>query len=293
MTEVSLMKQDATGVIPAWLAEVGGGGSKRTPEEYQRILKRFFATGDPVQATTAHVFAFVYGVGLSGREPSPSTITVRLAAINSFYDFALRMGLVTTNPCVGVKRPSRRASTPHGLDLGELKALLKEIPDTPGGLRDKSIILTCVLTGLRRSEIMSMRAGDLSRNGAIYYTVRTKGGKERRRELPGPAFTAITAALEAQGRPLNTLVPEDRIFDISHQTFYAYLRKYGKRAGLTVRPHDLRHTAAKLRRDAGSSIESISSFLGHASIATTALYLARLQGEEDNEWQGVAQALGI
>ena len=293
MSEVTLMRQDATGVIPAWLAEVSRTGSKRTPEEYQRHLNHFLAGTDPAQATTAHVHAFVYGPGLSGRMPSPSTTTVRLAAINSFYDFALRMGLVTTNPCIGVKRPSRRSSTPHGLDLGELKALLKEIPDTPGGLRDKSIILTCVLTGLRRSEIMSMRAGDLSRNGAIYYTVRTKGGKERRRELPDPAFIAITVALEAQGRPLNTLAPEDRIFDISHQTFYAYLRKYAARASLTVRPHDLRHTAAKLRRDTGASIEEVSSFLGHASISTTALYLARLEGESDNGWQAVAKALGV
>ena len=218
---------------------------------------------------------------------------VRRAAI-SFYDFARRMGLVAANPAVDVKRPKARPPIPRGLDAEELRRLLDIIPDTPGGKRDRAIILTAALAGLRRQEILGLRAGDLTRNGAVYYNVRTKGGLERRRELPAPAFNAIMEALEAQGRPLDGLAPEDRIFDIAHQTYYAYLRKYARRAGLDgLKPHDLRHTAAKLRREHGASIEDVSSFLGHRSIATTARYLARMEGERDNGWQGVAQALGV
>ena len=112
--------------------------------------------------------------------------------------------------------------------------------------------------------------------------------------VPAPAINAIMEALEAQGRPLDGLSPEDCIFDIAHQTYYAYLRKYARRAGLDgLKPHDLGHTAAKLRREHGASIEDVSAFLGHRSIATTARYLARMEGEEDNGWQGVSQALGV
>ena len=101
-------------------------------------------------------------------------------------------------------------------------------------------------------------------------------------------------ALEADGRPLEGLGPEDNIFNIAHQTFYAYLRKYAKRAGLGgLKPHDLRHTAAKLRRTNGASIQDVSALLGHRSIATTATYLARMEGEEDKGWEGVATALGV
>ena len=79
-----------------------------------------------------------------------------------------------------------------------------------------------------------------------------------------------------------------RGFDLS-QTFYAYLRKYAKRAGLNgLKPHDLRHAAAKLRRNSGASIEDVSALLGHRSIDTTATYLACMEGEEDNGWKGVA-----
>ncbi len=154
---------------------------------------------------------------------------VRLAAISGFYDFARRMGLVAANPAVDVKRPKARPPIPQGLEAAELRRLLDVIPDTPGGKRDRAIILTAALAGLRRQEILGLRAGDLTRNGAVYYNVRVKGGLERRRELPAPAFNAIMEALEAQGRPLDGLAPEDRIFDIAHQTYYAYLRKYARR----------------------------------------------------------------
>ena len=62
-----------------------------------------------------------------------------------------------------------------------------------------------------------------------------------------------------------------------------------ERAGLgSLKLHDLRHTAAKLRRNNGASIEDVSALLGHRSIATTATYLARMEGEEDNGWRELA-----
>jgi integrase len=57
--------------------------------------------------------------------------------------------------------------------------------------------------------------------------------------------------------------------------------------------HILRHTAAKLRRDAGESIEDVSRFLDHSSLAVTTTYLRRLEGQEDLGWGAVAKATGI
>jgi integrase len=54
----------------------------------------------------------------------------------------------------------------------------------------------------------------------------------------------------------------------------------------------LRHSAAKLRRDAGESIEAVSSFLDHSSLAVTSVYLRRLEGQEDQGWAAVAEAIG-
>ena len=81
---------------------------------------------------------------------------------------------------------------------------------------------------------------------------------------------------------------------VTSSTFYTRLRKYMVGAGLPpTGVHILRHTAAKLRRDAGESIESVSQFLDHSSLAVTTVYLRRLEGVEDLSWGKVAEAIGV
>jgi integrase len=77
-------------------------------------------------------------------------------------------------------------------------------------------------------------------------------------------------------------------------TFYGRFRKYLRQAGLPPAGlHILRHSAAKLRRDAGESIEDVSRFLDHSSLAVTSTYLRRLEGQEDLGWGKVAEAIGL
>ena len=80
---------------------------------------------------------------------------------------------------------------------------------------------------------------------------------------------------------------------VTSATFYARFRRYLRAAGLAPSGlHILHHTAAKLRRDAGASIEAVSSFLDHSSIAVTSVYLRRLEGVDDRAWADVAAAIG-
>src|SRR5688572_2969987 len=81
---------------------------------------------------------------------------------------------------------------------------------------------------------------------------------------------------------------------ITSGLFYTKLRGYLAAAGLPAYGvHVLRHSAAKLRRDAGQSIEEVSHFLDHSSLAVTSVYLRRIEVAEDGGWAGVAQAIGI
>jgi site-specific recombinase XerD len=281
----------------AWIAEVERrSGSKRTPAEYAKYVARFLAglPGDAATATPALAHAFAYAPGASGKAPSPSTIIVRLAALQSFYDFCRRMRLLDGNPIRDVKRPKGREAIPRGLAPEELKRLLAAIPDTASGARDRAAILTMAYTGLRRTELLNLRVGDLeSEGGIVFYTARTKGGHERRYELPPPAFAAIREALERSGRPLEDRTKEERLFAISEIGFYANLRRYAEKAGLEgVTPHALRHSAAKMLRQSGASIEDVSDLLGHRNIATTARYLKKLEGGRNHHWPGVAALLG-
>lgn len=76
---------------------------------------------------------------------------------------------------------------------------------------------------------------------------------------------------------------------ISGGTFYGRFRRYLVAAGLAPTGlHILRHTAAKLRRDAGESVEAVSAFLDHSSLAVTTVFLRRLEGVEDRSWASVA-----
>ena len=108
------------------------------------------------------------------------------------------------------------------------------------------------------------------------------------------AGRAIAQYLALSGRRLEELPPTAPLWDVSDMAFYANLRRYARKAGLAhVTPHVLRHAAAKLRRVTGASLEDVSALLGHRSIATTARYLARLEGEQDTGWPAVAVLLGV
>jgi site-specific recombinase XerD len=300
--------QDIAGwerALYAFLAEKERrSGSRRTVEGYSHMLQHFFGVvgKPPDQVASQEVFAWAYGVGLSGKEPSPVTIGARLAALSSFYRFLIRMGIVASNPCDPVQRPKTSLSPPRGLSAEEIKQLLSVIPDTPVGLRDRAIILSLTLTGRRRSEVLNLRAGDISQTGGLFYTYRGKGGKTGKRELPRPAFEAIQRALTAFGKDLTAMAPDEPLWPSSAQdgrgltsgTFYCNLRRYLKRAGLPpAGVHILRHSAAKLRRDVGESVEDVSRFLDHSSLAVTTVYLRLLEGQGDRGWGKVAEAIGV
>lgn len=108
-----------------------------------------------------------------------------------------------------------------------------------------------------------------------FYADRGKGGKRGRRELPRPAYEALCATLGDAGLSVATMDPAASLWQaaagprgMTSSTFYARFRRYLRAAGLPPTGlHILRHTAAKLRRDAGASIEAASSFLDHSSFA--------------------------
>lgn len=279
-------------------------GSRRTVEGYARMLRRCFAAlgKPPDRVGPQDVFAWAYGRGPSGREPSAVTVGARLACLSSFYRFLMRMGVVASNPCDRVLRPRAEPGLPRGLSGEEVRRLLAAIPGTPAGLRDRALVVTLVLTGRRRSEVLGLRREDLvEEGGRVVYRYRGKGGVRGSRELPEPAYRAIVEALRAYGKELSGMGPEESLWPsarrgtegITGWTFYGRLQSYLARAGLPRGGvHLLRHTAAKLRREAGASVEEVSRFLDHRSLGVTTTYLRRLEGPEDRSWRQVAAAIG-
>jgi site-specific recombinase XerD len=277
-------------------------GSTRTVESYARMLWPFFRVTPPDQVRSADVLVYAHGIGASGRVPSATTVGARIACLSSFYRFTIRMGLLTGNPCDALERPRSVPSVARGYSADEVRLPLAVVPDTVRGRRDRAILLVLVLTGRRRAEVINFKAGDLSlEDGTCFYAYRGKGGKTGRRELPRPAYEAIRATLADCGKDLGSIDPSESLWQvgagprgISSGTFYGRFRRYLRAAGLAPTGlHVLRHTAAKLRRDAGESIEGVSSFLDHSSLAVTTVYLRRLEGQADRTWAQVASAIGV
>jgi site-specific recombinase XerD len=268
------------------------------------MLNHFFGrvSKTPDQVTSQDVFAWGYGTGLSGKPPGSVTIGARVACLSSFYRFLIRMKVVAANPCDALERPKVMQGAARGLSGEQIHRLLDVLPATPVGLRDRAIILTLTFTGRRRAEVIGMTAGSISdEGGTIFYSYRGKGGKTGKRELPRPAFEATQAWLACTGRRLETMQPSDSLWPdirtgrgITSGTFYCDLQTYLRKASLPRGGvHILRHSAAKLRRDAGETVEEVSRFLDHSSLAVTTTYLRRLEGQDDKSWEKVAEAIGI
>jgi len=268
------------------------------------MLWPFFAERSltPEKVKPADVLAFVHGIGKSGRTPSATTVGARIACLSSFYRFLIRMGLMVSNPCDAIERPRATQSVARGYSADEVRRLLAVVPDTVPGRRDRALLLTFILTGRRRTEVISLTAGDISVEGeTAYYSYRGKGGKRGRRELPRPAYEALCATLADAGLELGSMPKEASLWQagagvrgVTSSTFYSRFRRYLKAAGLAPTGiHVLRHSAARLRRQAGESVEDVSAFLDHSSLAVTTTYLRRLEGQEDRAWRGVAEAIGV
>ncbi len=143
-------------VAVGFLVEKGRrSGSCHTLEAYRRTLTLFLReVRNPAFARPMDVHRFAYGVGPRAVVPSASTVAVRLAAVSGFYDFAVRMELLDSNPAANVRRPVIGQRPARGLEVAEVIRLLAAIPDTVPGRVDRAITLTAVLTGLRRTELV-------------------------------------------------------------------------------------------------------------------------------------------
>ncbi len=256
-----------------------------------------------------------------------STVQQRLAAISSFFSYTkqsymdfvdgMERPLHHYNPAKAVNRPKVQPyGKAHPLTIEGVRALLSAIDrSTAQGKRDYAIILAFLLTGRRNSEIINLRWGDLEqRDERIWYRWQGKGCTSGRYELPAAVFFAITDYLAFVHR-LQDMHPDDYIFTaisdhasrfpgvehdpgrpLSSRYVRDLLKKYARAAGLDpdlIRVHDLRHTAAMLRAEAGDDVRDISSFLGHSDLRTTSRYLFQVGGRKDHSWGKVCEMLSI
>jgi integrase/recombinase XerD len=221
------------------------------------------------------------------RANGPRTRNLRLAAICSFFRYAAleapqHAGLIQRVLAIPRKRYSRPLI--DFLTRPEIEALLEVVNrNTWIGRRDYAFLLTAIQTGLRLSEMTSLRQQDVSLGAGAHVRCEGKGRKERRTPLAKPTAAVLDAWIKYQGKDdaSRFLFPSTRGGRLSADAVQHLVAKHAKAAqkicpSLTkknVSPHVLRHAAAMELLQAGVDRSMISIWLGHESIETTQIYL--------------------
>ena len=223
--------------------------------------------------------AFVRSLMASGL--SPRSVARAVATIRGFYKFITAEQKLAHNPADDLRSPRAWPALPKSLSLEDVDRLLAQ-PDTstPRGLRDKALIELLYATGLRVSELISLRAGDLHLDEG-YLTCVGKGDKERMVPLGQDAASWVTRYIR-EGRPaLLKKKTSPWLFvnardggSLSRIGFWKVLKDYGLKAGLPgeLSPHVLRHSFATHLLERGADLRMIQVMLGHADLSTTQIY---------------------
>lgn len=204
----------------------------------------------------------------------PNTINRALLSIKGYVTWAWTMGIIGSNPAAPVKLLPSRPPAPRHLSDAEESALVAAVM-RDGGIRDQTIIVLMLHTGLRVHEVCALRRDQVilcQRSGTLQVT--GKGQVSREIPLNATARTALRSYLDQDSAPSPSLFWSTRTkVDLSPRALNHLIRKYVRIAGLTdVRPHDLRHRFG-YRMAAVVPLHRLAQMMGHDSLDTTLLYV--------------------
>lgn len=209
---------------------------------------------------------------------SEASVTRLISTTRSFYKFLLTERISQQNPTAHLERRQAWQTLPRFLTEEDVETLLKQ-PDlsTDLGLRDRTMLEVLYATGLRVSELVSLKLTDIEINRGILNCY-GKGSKQRRVPLGQSAvhflrlFFPVRTRLLA-GRQADLLFVEPYGKEISRQKFWKLIKGYGAAAKIDyITPHMLRHSFATVLLAHGADLRSVQLMLGHSDIGTTQIY---------------------
>ena len=246
-----------------WLAS-REGGVKALPEAGEADINGYFAERHTqTRATTANR---------------------RLTVFKRYFRWALRERLITTDPTLRLLAARQPLRVPKTLSEAQVEALLNA-PDTgtPLGQRDRAMLELLYASGLRVSELVSIKTFQVGLNEHVL-RVTGKGNKERLVPFGQVAGQWLQAWLAQGRRELLGGQPSDDLFitargsragsAMTRAMFWQLVKKYALAAGITapLSPHTLRHAFATHLLNHGADLRAVQMLLGHADISTTTIY---------------------
>ena len=216
------------------------------------------------------------------RADKATTANRRLTVFKRFYRHALRHNLVKGDPCMKLRAAKQAQRFPKTLSEAQIVALLKAPNvDTPLGLRDRTMLELMYASGLRVSEIVTLKTIALGLNEGVVRIVNGKGGKERLVPFGAEAGLWLKRYLAEARVPLLEGKNCNEVFvgrhtgsGLTRQAFWALIKRYALIANIPIAlsPHTLRHAFATHLLNHGADLRVVQLLLGHADISTTQIY---------------------
>jgi integrase/recombinase XerD len=244
--------------------------------KFDRFLQRKARKAQQVKQ--GEIDEFLRDLGRQGL--AARSVARALNALRMFYRYLQTEKMVSADPTALVRPPRTAKTLPRFLNLDEIDRLLAA-PEgrTPRGLRDAAMLEMLYATGLRVSELVSLRLRDASADSGLVRCL-GKGSKERVVPMTKAACFRLQTWL-SRGRPAllnlrksSALFLNNRGGEMTRQGFWKILKEYGDTLGLGSRlsPHVLRHSFATHLLERGADLRSVQVILGHSDISTTQKY---------------------
>lgn len=265
-----------------WLED---GLSRNTLDGYRRDLAKFGAwlekerAAAMLQATHADIQGYL-GHMVATQKAKPTSTGRTISSLKRLFRYLLRQGRISADPTLQIATPKLPRNLPKSLTEQDVELLLNA-PDTqtPLGLRDRTMFEVLYATGLRVSELVTLRVTQVSLDMEVV-RVMGKGSKERLVPLGEEALDWLRRYL-AEGRPVllagkvaDALFVTARGEGMTRQMFWYLIKKHAKAGGLykPLSPHTLRHAFATHLLNHGADLRVVQMLLGHSDISTTQIY---------------------
>ena len=264
-----------------WLEK---GLSRNTLESYGRDLKAYsvWLEQQPLELLQARREDLLRYLAARMGSGSKARSTARaLSCLRGLYRYLLRENLIRLDPTLRIDNPKLGRPLPDTLSEQDIDRLLgAPDPLTLLGLRDRTMLEVLYATGLRVTELVSLRLTDINlRQGVV--RVMGKGNKERLVPLGEEAIAWIEHFLQTARDPLlknslheDVVFPSNRGQIMTRQTFWYRIKAHARTAGITrkLSPHTLRHAFATHLLNHGADLRVVQLLLGHSDLSTTQIY---------------------
>lgn len=259
------------------------GLSRNTVESYHLDLKKFhefLKARDKDIERFARVDIVDFMERLRDEGYSVASICRFISAIKGLCKYLVIDAVIREDPSENLETPKKWERLPKSMSISDIEALLSEFSgeiSKPTVMRDYVMFELMYSSGLRVSELVLLKLEDINFE-AGFLRVMGKGSKERIVPVNMRAVELLKKYVELQrGEILKKkrspyLFVTNRGKAMTRQRFWQTVKKMGKRAGIEISPHAIRHSFATHMLEGGADLRSLQKMLGHSDISTTQIY---------------------